>query len=87
MGRTYTFRRVTAQGWHKEPDGAMTGIIRLVYLDKPGGEEITEPAYYFGTIPDPGPDTPEGTYQDALRIIGQDNKISAERVQEIKKSW
>lgn len=89
MGRTFTYRKISALGWSTDPDGSTAGIIKVeVFKDLQHTERIGKPQFYFGSVAEPCMDADPGkaAYTDARRITEYGTKITPKMVEELNKS-
>lgn len=89
MGRTFTYRKISALGWSTDPDGSTAGIIKVeVFKDLQHTERIGKPKFYFGSVAEPCLDDDPGkaAYTDARRITEYGTEITPKMVAELNKS-
>ena len=86
MGRTITFRKLTAIAWTFDADGSAAGLIKVeVFKDAAHVEPLGKPEYYFGSIAEPNR-SDKGAYYDAKRIVEYGTKLTPKIIAEISKS-
>lgn len=86
MGRTFTYRKLTALGWSTAPDGSIAGIIKVeIFKDLEHTQPAGEPVFYIGSVAEPNMEE-KGAYYDARQITETGTKITPKMVEELNKS-
>lgn len=86
MGRTFTYRKLTALGWSTALDGSIAGIIKVeIFKDQQHTQPAGEPVFYFGSVAEPNMEE-KGAYYDARQITETGTKITPKMVEELSEA-